>query len=235
MSEQEKVNQPQNDVPEVEVKETQTDNKPQPQFTQQDVDRIIKQRLESEKAKNQRALDEVKAKEQEALKQKEIQEAKSKSELEKLMQARIAEKDTEILRYKTQIKKEKVDNQILSVASQNKAISPSQVVALLKDEVKLNDDGRVEILDNNSNIRYNPKGELLTIQDRVNEFLDANPHFRQGSLAGSGSQNSIGGKTVKPFNIQDLDMSKAEDRKKYAEYRKQRDSQPVQINLTNKQ
>ena len=44
MSEQEKVNQPQNDVPEVEVKETQTDNKPQPQFTQQDVDRIIKQR-----------------------------------------------------------------------------------------------------------------------------------------------------------------------------------------------
>ena len=30
-------------------------------------------------------------------------------------------------------------------------------------------------------------------------------------------------------------MSKAEDRKKYAEYRKQRDSQPVQINLTNKQ
>ena len=57
--------------------------------------------------KNQIALEEVKAKEQEALKQKEIEEAKSKSELEKLMQARIAEKDTEILRYKTQIKKEK--------------------------------------------------------------------------------------------------------------------------------
>ena len=64
MSEDKQVNQPQNDVPEVEVKETQTDNKPQPQpqFTQQDVDRIIKQRLESEKAKNQRALDEIKAK-----------------------------------------------------------------------------------------------------------------------------------------------------------------------------
>ena len=137
--------------------------------------------------------------------------------------------------YKTISTKEKVDNQILSVASQNKAISPSQVVALLKAEVKLNDDGRVEILDNNSNIRYNPKGELLTIQDRVNEFLDANPHFRQGSLAGSGSQNSIGGKTVKPFNIQDLDLSKPEDRKRYAEYRKARDKGAVQINLNNKQ
>ena len=28
-------------------------------------------------------------------------------------------------------------------------------------------------------------------------------------------------------------MSKAEDRKRYAEYRKERDSAPVQINLTN--
>jgi hypothetical protein len=107
-------------------------------------------------------------------------------------------------------------------------------VSLLKNEVNYNDDGRIEILDNNKNIRYNPKGELLTIEDRVNEFLDANPHFRKGSLSGSGSQNSIEGKTVKPFNIQDLDMSKPEDRKKYAEYRKQRDSAPTQINLNNK-
>ena len=97
-----------------------------------------------------------------------------------------------------------------------------------------NDDGRIEILDNNKNIRYNPKGELLTIEDRVKEFLDANPHFRKGSLSGTGSQSSVEGKTVKPFNIQDLDMSKAEDRQKYAEYRKQRDSRPTQINLTNK-
>ena len=50
----------------------------------------------------------------------------------------------------------------------NNAINPQQVVQLIKDEVKLNDDGRVEIFDNNKNIRYNPKGELLTIQrDRV--------------------------------------------------------------------
>ena len=94
------------------------------------------------------------------------------------------------------------------------------MVSLLKDEVKLNDDNRVEILDNNKNIRYNEKGNVLTIEERVKEFLDANPHFRQGSKAGSGSQSSIEGKTVKPFKIQDLDMSKPEDRAKYAEYRK---------------
>jgi hypothetical protein len=133
-----------------------------------------------------------------------------------------------------QIKKEKVDNSILSVANKEKSINAQQVVSLLKDEVKYTDDGRIEIVDNNSNVRYNTKGELLTIDDRVKEFLDANPHFRQGSLSGSGSQSSVEGKTVKPFNIQDLDMSKPEDRAKYAEYRKERDSKPTQINLTNK-
>ena len=235
MSDDTQVNQPKNDVQEAEVKETKTDEtKPSTTFNQEDVDRIVKQRLEAEKSKHQRQLDEVKKQEEEILKAKQIEEAKSKSELEKLMKERIAEKDNEITKYKQAIQKERIDNQILSVASRNKAISPSQVVSLLKDEVRLTDDNRVEILDNNKNIRYNSKGELLTIEEKVKEFLDANPHFSQGSLAGSGSQQSIGGKTVKPFNIQDLDMSKSEDRAKYAEYRKERDSKPTQINLTNK-
>ena len=235
MSDDKQVNQPKNDVQEAEVKETKTDEtKPSTTFNQEDVDRIVKQRLEAEKSKHQRQLDEVKKQEEEILKAKQVEEAKSKSELEKLMKERIAEKDTEILNYKQAIKKERIDNQILSVASRNKAISPSQVVSLLKDEVRLTDDNRVEILDNNKNIRYNSKGELLTIEEKVKEFLDANPHFSQGSLAGSGSQQSSGRKTVKPFNIHDLDMSKSEDRAKYAEYRKERDSKPTQINLTNK-
>ena len=210
--------------------------KPQEQtFNQSQLDNIIKSRLDAEHKKHQRTLDEAKRVEQDAFKEKEVKEAKSKAELEKLMQQRIAERDTEVLKYKTALKAEKVDNSLLSVASQNQAISQSQVVSLLKDEIKLNDDNRVEILDNNKNIRYNEKGNLLTIEERVKEFLDANPHFRQGSKAGSGSQSSIEGKTVKPFKIQDLNMSNNDDRKKYAEYRKERDSKPTQINLNNKQ
>ena len=234
MSDDTQVNQPKNDVQEAEVKQTQTDEKPTPTFNQEDVDRIVKQRLEAEKSKHQRMLDEARKQEEELVKEKEIQEAKTKADLENLMKQRIADKDKELADRKSKVKTINVDNSILSLASKNNAIAPDQVVSLLKNEVNYNDDGRVEILDNNKNIRYNSKGELLTIEDRVNEFLDANPHFRKGSLSGTGSQSSIEGKTVKPFNIQDLDMSKAEDRKKYAEYRKQRDSQPVQINLNNK-
>jgi len=234
MSDDTQVNQPKNDVQEAEVKQTQTDEKPIPTFNQEDVDRIVKQRLEAEKSKHQRMLDEAKKQEQELAKEKEIQEAKTKADLENLMKQRIAEKDKELSDWKSKVKTINVDNSILSLASKNNAIAPDQVVSLLKNEVNYNDDGRIEILDNNKNIRYNPKGELLTIEDRVKEFLDANPHFRKGSLSGSGSLNSVEGKAVKPFNISDLDMSKAEDRKKYAEYRKQRDSAPVQINLNNK-
>ena len=208
MSDDKQVNQPQNDVQEAEVKQTQTDEKPTPTFNQEDVDRIVKQRLEAEKSKHQRMLDETKKKEEEIAKEKQIQEAKTKADLENLMKQRIAEKDKELADWKSKVKTINVDNSILALASKNNAIAPDQVVSLLKSEVNYNDDGRVEILDNNKNIRYNSKGELLTIEDRVKEFLDANPHFRKGSLSGSGSLNSVEGKAVKPFNIADLDMTK---------------------------
>ncbi len=207
---------------------------PEQTFTQAQLDNIIKSRLEAEKTKHQRQLDEQKKKDDELLKEKQIQDAKTKAEIEKLMKDRIAEKDQELLNMKSMIKKEKIDNSVMSVASKMNAVNPQQIVELMKSNIKLSDDNRIEVLDKHNNIRYNDKGELLTIEESVKEFLDANPHFSKGSLSGVGSQSSVEGKTVKPFKIQDLDMSKSEDRAKYAEYRKERDSKPTQINLTNK-
>ena len=232
--EQPKVTVPETPKTETPTEEVKVEAPKQQTFTQAQLDNIIKSRLDAEQKKHQRTLDDAKKAEQEAFKEKEVKEAKSKAELEKLMQQRISEKDTEILKYKNEIKKERIDNSIMAVASKNNAINPSQVVSLLKDAIKLNDDGRVEILDNNSNIRYNEKGNLLTIEEKVKEFLQANPHFSVSGKSGTGSQSSVEGKTVKPFNIQDIDMSKPDDRAKYAEYRKERDSKPTQINLTSK-
>ena len=230
MTQETEVVQPKNE--QVEIKEEVKAETPKEQtFTQEQLDNIIKTRLEAEKNKVQKLLQEEENKKNELLKEQQLKEAKSKAEIEKIMQDRLSEKDTELNRYKEQIKKEKVDNSILSVANKEQSINAQQVVALLKSEVKYNDDGRIEIVDNNSNVRYNTKGELLTIEDRVKEFLDANPHFRQGSRSGSGSQSSIGGNTVKPFSLQDLDLTKPEDRKAYQEYRKKRDSGAVEINL----
>ena len=212
----------------VEVNETK-----EATFTQSQVNNIIKSRLESEKAKQQKALDEQKKLVEDQEKERQVKDAKTKADLENLMKQRIAEKDEELNRMKNMIKVEKVDNSVMSVASKMNAINPQQIVQLMKNSIKLTDDNRIEILDKHSNTRYNDKGELLTIEESVKEFLDAKPHFSQGSKSGVGSQSSVEGKTVKPFSIQDLDMSKAEDRKRYAEYRKQRDSAPVQINFNN--
>ena len=232
---EEQTNVAQETATENQTQETNTEVKvetpKQNTFTQEQLDNIIKSRLEAEKNKYEKKLQEEENQKAEILKQKQLEEAKTKADLEKIMQERLQEKDQEVLKYKTQIKKEKVDNSILSIASKNNAINPSQVVALLKEEVKYTDDGRIEVVDNHSNVRYNAKGELFTLEDRVNEFLDSNPHFRKGSLSGSGSQSAVGGKTVKPLNIQDLDLSKPEDRKTYAEYRKKRDSGAIEINL----
>ena len=203
----------QTETPKEEVKVEETK---QNTFTQEQLDNIIKSRLEAEKNKYEKKLQDEEKQKAELLKEQQLKEAKSKSEIEKIMQERI---------------KEKVDNSILSIASSNNAINPSQVVALLKDEVKYNDDGRIEVVDNNSNVRYNKSGKPFSLEDRVKEFLDSNPHFRKGSMSGSGSQSAIGGKTVKPFNLQDYDHSNPEDRKAYAEYRKKRDSGAIQINL----
>ena len=220
----------------VEAKEEVKQEQPKTEsksFTQEQLDNIVQARLMAERKKYERKMEEEEKQKTELLKQKQLEEAKSKADIEKLMKERIAEKDTEISRYKTEIKKEKIDNSILSVASKNNAINPQQVVQLIEKEVKLNDDGRIEVLDNNSNIRYNAKGELLTIEDRVKEFLDTNPHFRNATVQGSGSKASIGGNTVKPLNIQELDLNKPEDRKAYAEYRKKRDTGAIKINLNN--
>ncbi len=193
--------------------------------------KLFHQDLKLKKENIEKKLQEDESQKAELVKKQQLDDAKTKQDLEKIMQERLSEKDAELLKYKNQIKKEKVDNSILSIANQQKSINAQQVVALLKDEVKYNDDGRIEIVDNNSNVRYNAKGELFTIEDRVKEFLDSNPHFRQGSLSGSGSQSAIGGNTVKPFTLQDLDLTKPEDRKAYSDYRKKRDTGAVQINL----
>ena len=234
MSEETKAVAPETQQTETPKEEVKVEEPKQNTFTQEQLDNIIKSRLEAEKSKYEKKLQEEEKQKAEILRQKQLEEAKTKADIEKIMQERIKEKEEELSKYKNQIKKEKVDNSILSIASSNNAINPSQVVALLKEEVKYNDDGNIEVVDNNSNVRYNKSGKPLTLEDRVKEFLDSNPHFRKGSMSGSGSQSAIGGKTVKPFNLQDLDLSKPEDRQAYSEYRKKRDSGAVEINLTNK-
>ena len=102
---------------------------------------------------------------------------------------------------------------------------------MLKGNVKLTDDGKVEILAENKQPMYNKDGDLKSIDEYVKEFITDNPHFQTATPSGSGSKANLGKVDAKPFNIADLDMTKPEDRKQYAEYKRERDKNIV-IDLT---
>jgi len=201
-------------------------------FTQAQLNSILESRVMAERRKYEKKIQEEENQKAELVKQEQLKEAKTKQDLEKIMQERLSEKESEIQKIKSEMVAEKIDKQILAVASTNKAVVPEQIVSLLKSELQLADDGRVEVLDNNRNIRYNEKGQPLTVEDRVKEFLDTNPHFRQGSLSGSGSQSSIGGNSLKPKSIGDLDLNNPADRKIYKEMRNTRSSFKLNPKLT---
>ena len=231
MSEENKVAQTQNENAEVKQEATETNTETKT-FTQDQLNNIIESRVMAERKKYEKKLQEEEKQKEELVKQKQVEEAKTKAEIEKIMQERLAEKEKELSSFKQQMQMEKIDKSILSVASSSRAVNPDQVVALLKSEIQLADDGRPEVLDQNGNVRYNDKGQALTIEERVKEFLDSNPHFRQGSLSGSGSQSAIGGNSQKPRNIGDLDLNNPADRKVYAEMRKSRSGFKLNPKLT---
>ena len=232
MSEETNVAEPTNENTETNTNEVSQQTQEQKTFTQDQLNSIIESRVMAERRKYEKKIQEEENQKAELVKQEQLKEAKTKQDLEKIMQERLSEKEQEIQTIKNEMVAEKIDKQILAVASTNKAVVPEQIVSLLKSELQLADDGRVEVLDNNRNIRYNEKGQPLTVEDRVKEFLDTNPHFRQGSLSGAGSQSSIGGNSLKPKSIGDLDLNNPADRKVYAEMRKTRSGFKLNPKLT---
>ena len=154
-----------------------------------------------------------------------------KGEFEEILKTRTQEFNKEKENLESQLRDIKINKSLLSSASRNKAINPDQVVELLKGNIQLNESGNVEILDKNGIARYNKQGELLTTDELVQEFLTQNPHFVSATPSGSGSVSNVDRQELnKPLNLSELNMNNPEDRKRYAEYRKQRNSKPYVIN-----
>ena len=165
--------------------------------------------------------------------EKELEIKKQRGEFDQIIKDQADKSNAEIKTLKSQLEQIKITDSLLNSASKHKSNVPDQVVKLLRSQVKLNDEGKVEVLAENNQPRYNTKGELLSVDEYVQEFLTQNPHFQSATPSGSGSQGNVDRVNAnQPFKIADLDMTNPEDRKKYADYRKQRDSKPSVINLT---
>lgn len=196
----------------------------EPTIKQSELDNIIKKRLAKEQAKYEKKYagidpDEARSllEEKEA---KELEMQKQRGEFDKVLKETVSKKEQEISQYKAELQKVRIDDALIKAASEKQAIKPDQVVNLLKGNVRLGDDGKPEIVGENNTPMYNDKGELLTINEYMGQFLDNNPHFKNATPSGAGSRSSVGGDTPKPLDLADLNMNNPDDKAKYAEFRK---------------
>ena len=177
-------------------------------FTQEELDRIVADRVAREQRKFDKRvsgidLDEAK----ELLAQKEaaeLERQKERGEFDAILKKTVEKKEQEIQSYKSKLQQTLVDGAILGAASNNNAVNPNQVSALLKSNTRLSDNGNVEVLDDNGSPRYNYSGDLLSVNEMVTEFLTVNPHMVKASQGGTGSQGNAGGSTQKPQSVADM-------------------------------
>ena len=153
---------------------------------------------------------------------KATEQAIKRGEFEKTLQELAAKKDSEIQKRDLLIKEYKVNTPLLSAAAQYRAVNAEQVKALLQNQVRLNQDGEVEVVDNSGSVRYNDAGAPLGVNDLVREFLDSNPHFVSATPATTNSKSNIVNSVTNGANIDisKLDMKNPDHRKLYAEAQK---------------
>ena len=235
MSDENKTETTQEETKQEEVVEEVKETKEPKEDSQALIDKTIKDRLHRQKRRTLEDLgvsdlDEAKeiiARSKEAEEKRKLEAGK----FEEVRQSLVDSHKKELQKLQSELRDEKIDKQLIQSASSNRAINPNQVKDLLKNNVRLNEEGRAEILDKDGTTRYNKEGKPLTIDEFVSEFMTQNAHFQVATPSGSGSVGNVGKVNAQTFNLADLDMTNPDDRKRYAEYRKERNSKPTVINL----
>lgn len=193
---------------ESEIETNAVENQVAKTFTQDELDRIVADRISREQRKFDKKLSGIdlnEAKDLLAEKQAaDIERQKERGEFDSILKQTVEKKDMEIQSYKSKLQQTLVDGAILGAASNNNAVNPNQVSQLLKDQTRLSEDGTVEVLDANKVPRYNDSGELLSVNEMVAEFLTVNPHMVKASQGGIGSMGNTGGSTQKPQSVADM-------------------------------
>tara|TARA_B100000575_G_scaffold45514_1_gene32728 strand:+ start:126 stop:794 length:669 start_codon:yes stop_codon:yes gene_type:complete len=177
-------------------------------YTQEDMDRVISDRLARERKKFERQLDGINLEEARQVmlerEQAQIERQKEKGEFESVLKQTVEKKDQEIAKLNAALHSTKIDGALLTAANKHNAIDSEQVATLLRNRVRLSDDGMVEVIDDNGTVRYNDNADPLSIDEAVSEFLTASPHFVRASQGGAGTMGNAGGSTQKPISVGDM-------------------------------
>lgn len=205
---------------------TETQEQAVKTYTQEEFDRHMSGLRKSIESKFEKRLselgdlDELRSLRETAEKQKQ-EEAIKRGEFEKILQDMAAKKDAEIQSKNKIIEEYTVNTPLLNAAAQFKAVNPQQVVQLIRNQVRLGENGQAEVVDSNGMVRYDDAGNPLKPEALVQEFLTANPHFVSAPPATTNTKSGIAGNTgAENFDLSKLDLSNPEHRKAYAEARK---------------
>lgn len=153
--------------------------------------------------------------------QREQEVALKRGEFDKVMSELASKKDAEISKRDAIIREFKVEQPLLSLASQYRSVNPEQVKQLLKPAVRLNAEGEVEVIDTKTgSVRYDDSGNPLSVDKYVKEFLDANPHFTSATPATTNTQSNVNNSGGGQIDLKALDLTRPDHRKIYAEARR---------------
>jgi hypothetical protein len=142
-----------------------------------------------------------------------------RGEFEKVLQEKLSAKDAEIQKRDRLIEEFRLNTPIVDAAARFRAVNPEQIKTLIRNNVRLNSEGEVEVLDKDGKVKYDDRGQRLTVDTYVQSWLAENPHFVQPTPSTTATRSNVGF-TQDKLDITKLDMKNPEHRKIYAEYRK---------------
>lgn len=189
-------------------------------YTQEEFDRHMAGMRKSIESKFERQLADLgDLKELKAIKAKaekaEQEEQIKRGEFEKILQDMASKKDAEIQEKNRVIEEYTVNAPLLNAAAKYKAVNPEQVVQLIRSQVRLGKTGKAEVVDAEGSVRYDDKGETVSVDNLVQEFLKQNPHFVAAAPSTTNTQSSVNGIDRSTFNLANLDLTSSKDRELY--------------------
>jgi hypothetical protein len=143
-----------------------------------------------------------------------------KGNFDKVMADLASKKDAEIAKRDSIIREFKLEQPLMNYAAQYRSVNPEQVKQLLRNNLKLNEDGEVEVLDAKGSVRYSDKGKPLSVEQYVQEWLGANPHFVSAAPSTTNTQGGVRDMSPGPIDLASLDLTRPDHRKLYAEARR---------------
>lgn len=140
---------------------------------------------------------------------------------EKVLQDVVSKKDEVISKQAKMIEEFRVNTPILDAAARHRAVNPEQVKALIRSNVRLNEDGEPEVIDEKGQVQYDDSGRKVNVDTFVQRWLNQNPHFVQPTPSTTASRSNVGSnKLNSKVDFSKLNMNNPEDRALYKEWRK---------------